>query len=330
MDKPLVSIIIPVYNSAAFIEETIQSAIQQTWPNKEIILVDDGSTDDSLVIIKQYESAAVKVFTQENKGAAAARNKGLAEAKGHYIQFLDADDLISNTKMEEQVNLLINYPDYIGLCSTVHFFDGDDPHKQPVLTEWYKDGSEDPIDFLIKLYSGGLIGPEYGGMIQPNAWLTPRQLIDKAGPWNETLSVDDDGEFFCRIVLASQGVKFSKNGLNYYRKFNHQQSLSAKKNKKNMDSAVTAIDLKYKYLKAVTTDPIVNTIFARHYWWTGVLAYPQFKQLSANCIKKARQYGYSGEKYVGGTSGHVIAKILGWKIARLMAWYRHEFKNEWI
>jgi glycosyltransferase involved in cell wall biosynthesis len=88
MPNPLVSIIIPVYNAASFINETINSALQQTWPNKEIIIVDDGSTDDSLILAKKFEGDIVKIFSQQNKGASAARNKGLAEAKGDYIQFL--------------------------------------------------------------------------------------------------------------------------------------------------------------------------------------------------------------------------------------------------
>ena len=69
----------------------------------------------------------------------------------------------------------------------------------------------------MKLYTGNDIKPGYGGMIQPNAWLTPRALIDKAGMWNEFRSPDDDGEFFCRVVLASAGIKFSDTGINYYR-----------------------------------------------------------------------------------------------------------------
>jgi hypothetical protein len=171
--------------------------------------------------------------------------------------------------------------------------------------------------------------PGYGGMIADHSWLTPRKLIEAAGPWNENLSLDDDGEFFCRVVLASTGIKFSSEGLNYYRKFNTQRSLSAQKSKKGIESAILAIDLKLGYLKARSQDPIVGRVFAKHYWWTGVLAYPQFKSLSAYCIRKAKQLGYSGEKYVGGRSGHILAAVLGWKAARLMARYSQLFKKSW-
>src|SRR5580698_4662849 len=96
---PLVSIIIPSYNSENHLAETIKSALSQTWVNKEIIIIDDGSTDSSVQIAKGFESN-VKVLVQKNKGASAARNAGLKEAKGDYIQFLDSDDLLSPDKIE--------------------------------------------------------------------------------------------------------------------------------------------------------------------------------------------------------------------------------------
>ena len=99
----LVSILIPSYNAEEWIEETIQSALSQTWPRKEIIIVDDGSTDNSLRIAKEYESNSVKVISQENSGAAVARNKALEYAQGDYIQWLDADDLLAPDKIEKQL-----------------------------------------------------------------------------------------------------------------------------------------------------------------------------------------------------------------------------------
>ena len=107
MDKqPLVSIIIPVYNAEKYLADSITSAVSQTWPNKEIIVVDDGSTDQSLKVAKGFESDVVSVFFCENKGASAARNFGLRLAKGGYIQFLDADDLLRHDNIEKQFHAL--------------------------------------------------------------------------------------------------------------------------------------------------------------------------------------------------------------------------------
>ena len=95
---PLVSILIPAYNSEKWIKSTIQSALNQTYSNKEIIIVDDGSTDNTLNIAKQFESDILKVIFQKNQGASAARNKALSISQGDFIQWLDSEDLISNDK----------------------------------------------------------------------------------------------------------------------------------------------------------------------------------------------------------------------------------------
>ncbi len=109
--SPLVSILIPCYNSEQWLAETIESALAQTWKNIEIIIVDDGSTDNSLAIAKSFESSIVKVISQENKGASTARNIALKEAQGDFIQYLDADDLLAPDKIELQVGLLENNGD---------------------------------------------------------------------------------------------------------------------------------------------------------------------------------------------------------------------------
>ena len=93
--SPLVSILIPAYNAERWIAETIGSALGQTWPRKEIIVVNDGSTDQTLSVVQKFASKTVSVVTQENKGVCAARNKAYELCQGDYIQWLDADDLLS-------------------------------------------------------------------------------------------------------------------------------------------------------------------------------------------------------------------------------------------
>jgi glycosyltransferase involved in cell wall biosynthesis len=311
--EPLVSIIIPLYNSALHLHETIESVINQTWPNKELILIDDGSSDNSLNIARQYQNDWVKVYSQANQGASAARNKGLQYAKGDCIQFLDADDLLSSNKIAEQVNLLKTHPNKIALCRMVHFFEGTDPYDannrgdEIIFSE-----TDSPVQFLTGLW-GGL--EHDAAMVTVHSWLTPRHIIEKAGPWNEGLSVDDDGEYFCRVILNSKGVIKSA-GTSYYRKYKHQKSLSAKKNSDSINQQLKAIDLKYANVKSLASNPSINKAFARQYWWLGVAAYPDFKDVSRTCVQKARELKYDGPKYVGGPKGHFLTKIFGWKAAR--------------
>src|ERR1700730_16025191 len=101
--KPLVSILIPAYNAEKWIADTIRSALAQTWPRKEIIIVDDGSADQTLRLAPQFASATVSVVTQENQGASAARNKAFDLCQGDYIQWLDADDLLPRDKIAKQM-----------------------------------------------------------------------------------------------------------------------------------------------------------------------------------------------------------------------------------
>jgi glycosyltransferase involved in cell wall biosynthesis len=101
MTGPLVSILIPAYNAEPWIAETIGSALAQTWSNKEIIVVDDGSSDQTLRIAKLFAGKTVSVVTQVNQGAAAARNRAYSLCQGDYIQWLDADDLLDRDKVSQ-------------------------------------------------------------------------------------------------------------------------------------------------------------------------------------------------------------------------------------
>src|SRR5262249_57060076 len=101
--KPLVSILTPAYNAAEWIADTLESAVAQTWPRKEIIVVDDGSRDRTLSIAQRFVSRGVKVLSKANAGAAAARNTALSISHGDYIQWLDADDLLAPDKVASQI-----------------------------------------------------------------------------------------------------------------------------------------------------------------------------------------------------------------------------------
>ncbi|GAB3927694.1 glycosyltransferase family 2 protein [Mucilaginibacter myungsuensis] len=319
--EPLVSIIIPAHNAAKHVRETVQCALDQTWPNKEVIVVNNGSTDATLEILQNIPG--IKLIDSKVTSASAARNVGLAAAEGNYIQFLDADDLLSPDKITSQIACLDGTNEVLSFCPAVLFNDGEDPLSIAPDSHWFSAKQYEPADLLKKLYAGEDQLPGYGGFITVHSWLTPRAVIDKAGPWNEDLTTDDDGEFFCRVALASKGIKFCDKGVNYYRKHQNAGSLSTQKTLKSFESTVLATDLKYKWLKAANADPIIDKIFARFYWWTGIMAYPRFKNLSTKCITTAKGLGYEGDKYVGGKSGHLISKFLGWRMARLFSYYKH-------
>lgn len=320
--NPLVSVIIPLYNAENYIGETIQNILNQTYYPIEIIIIDDGSTDTSLSIAKSYEGKKVKVFSQTNKGASAARNYGLKEAEGDFIQFLDADDLLSANKIEEQVKLLINHPSKIVSSFTVHFFDSTEiGNEQSEINHPFLFDSDIPADFLLNLYGGN----GDGGMITIHSWLTPMKIIEKAGFWNEELSVDDDGEFFCRVILASDGVIYETKGINYYRKYRNNRNLSAQTNYKAMKSCLNALLLKQKHFEFYANDSRYKDAFARSHTRLALQSYPQFKDIVSICFDNIKQLG--GSKYdvtIGGPKIEYIKRIFGWKLARL---FQHYFQN---
>jgi glycosyltransferase involved in cell wall biosynthesis len=103
---PRASIIIPCRDGAAWLGEAIESCLGQSWPNLQIVVVDNGSTDGSLDLAKRYEARGITVLTCERAGASAARNAGLKHADGDLIQFLDADDILDADKIRRQVERL--------------------------------------------------------------------------------------------------------------------------------------------------------------------------------------------------------------------------------
>src|SRR3954468_792610 len=107
---PLISILVPVYNAEKWLAEALQSAVDQTWPRKEVIVVDDGSTDGSLSVGRRFESPGVKIVRTAHGGQTAALNRALTDAQGDYVQYLDADDVLAPNKLTSQVQRLMREP----------------------------------------------------------------------------------------------------------------------------------------------------------------------------------------------------------------------------
>lgn len=318
MTDQLVSIIIPVHNAGRYIGDAIRSALNQTWPEKEIIIVDDGSTDNSVAVAEIYQKEQVRIIRQDNRGASAARNTGIAAAKGNYIQFLDADDLLHPEKISSQMRALGGADNLTAVGGTVHFTDGSDPFI--TTAEFGKNERIDPVYFLLRLLGGDIVEKGHEGMIQPNAWLTPKKLIMQAGPWNEELTLDDDGEFFCRVVLQSKEVLYVRESINYYRKYNASKSLSSGKNEQSMRSQLLSNELKYMHLKGATTDPLVDKVMAKVFKANAVQFYPEHSYLyrvAMNHVKAAGDSNYVPA--LGGPLVEFIKTLFGWRVAKILA-----------
>src|SRR5437899_6346759 len=241
---PLVSILIPAYNAEPWIADTIQSALGQTWPNKEIIVVNDGSRDQTLSVARRFASKTVSVVTQENLGASAARNKAIALSQGDYIQWLDADDLLSPDKIRKQMAAAVEKSQgkRTLLASGWGYFKHRPSKAKFVPTPLWCDLS--PVEWLVRKMSQNL-------HMTNTTWLVSRELTDAAGPWHTRLSLDDDGEYFCRVLLASAGTQFISEAKSFYRMSGFSSLSKVDRSDKKLESLWQSMQLHTGYLRSL-------------------------------------------------------------------------------
>jgi len=317
---PTVSILVPAYNAERWIAEALESALAQTWKQTEIIVVDDGSRDQTRLVADRYQSAGVKVFHQQNEGSAAARNHAFAESRGDFIQYLDADDLLSPDKIAEQVELLQrNPPRMLAVSPWTYFFDGQAPAEGRAQDQWPVADCDDPVNFLVEL-----MGPNgQFAEVPPGAWLTPRSLAAKAGAWDHLRSPDDDGLYFARVVLASAGIRRSPHGRFYYRKHPQGGSLTSTRSQQLVRGAFATTDLKVKLLLARTQEPRAKSAAVHAYMHRAFEAYPFCPEVTDMALQRVRELG--GTSFVPPFptwKGQLLSRLIGWKAAkRAQTWW---------
>lgn len=322
MLQQLVSIIIPNYNSIAYIKETLESVFNQTYKNIEIIVVDDGSTDGSFEFIANLNKPNLRLVKNPKKGACAARNYGLELANGDYIQFLDSDDVLDPDKIGAQVKCLQNENEKVAVCSTRHFYES---IEEGVITDTsFLYDTENPHEFLLNLY--GADGKNHN-MVAQHAWLTPKVVIDRAGFWNEDLIKDQDGEFFCRVVMASKGICFAPNVLCYYRKHKRKGSISSGKSEKHLLSQLNALNSKAQQLKEFENTQEYKNAMALQYKILAIDAYPEHNNLYREAISNTNLFGGSiFEPVLGGKIIESVKSIFGWRAAKSFSYWIHKLK----
>lgn len=241
--KPLVSILIPAYNAEKFIEQTLHSAVSQTWERKEIIIVDDGSTDQTLNIARRFESPSVRLFSQKNQGAAAARNKAFSLCQGDYIQWLDADDLLAPDKIALQMRVLETCASRRTLVSGEWGRFLYRPYcAKFVPTALWCDLT--PVEWLVRKMGQNLF-------LQTATWLVSRELTESAGPWNTMLLGDDDGEYFCRVILKSNIIRFVPDSKVYYRDVGRGSLSYIGNSDRKIEAQLRSMRLHIQYLRSL-------------------------------------------------------------------------------
>jgi glycosyltransferase involved in cell wall biosynthesis len=307
--KPLVSILIAAYNSEKWITYTLRSAIAQTWSRKEIIVVNDGSTDRTPDLVRPFASQGVVMVSTENRGLCAAQNLAYQSSSGDYIQWLDSDDVLAPDKIERQLSALKESDSNRTLLSSPYapFY-----YRTKVAKFVHSSLCEDlsPLEWLLRKLSENLF-------MQNATWLVSRELTEAAGPWDTRLHFDQDGEYFARVLLASEGTRFVPGTGIYYRMSpSNRVSYIGKSNKKK-DSLLLSLRLYIQYVRSLEDSDRVRQACLSYLrvWYDNF--YPDRPDIVAEVQKLAAELGGSLEpprlrwKYAW------IRPVLGWDTAKL-------------
>jgi glycosyltransferase involved in cell wall biosynthesis len=305
---PLVSILIPAYNSQEWLPDTIQSALAQTWPRKEIIIVDDGSRDQTLAVARQFLSKEVNVVTQPNLGASVARNKALSISQGEFIQWLDADDLLAPDKIAKQMEVMEGIGSRRTLLSSSwgSFFYRSDRARFSATPLW-----EDltPNEWLFRKLDANLF-------MQTAVWLVSRELALAAGPWDIRLSYDDDGEYFARVIMASDGTKFVPESKVHYRLSGAGSLSYIGRSSRKQDSLLRSMQLHVGYLLSLEGGGRVRSACLKYLQRNLIYFYPERPELVKLLEELAGELGGRLKTPRLPPKYHWIQRAFGWDTAK--------------
>lgn len=305
--EPLISVCMPAYNAEQYIAEAIRSVIDQTYKNWEIIIVNDGSTDDTQVVIDQFgKDERIKLVKTINGGAARARNIAYSHSRGEYIMFFDADDVISPDYLKTQVYKASENSDTLIMADWGRFYN----NKPAIVTI-------EPVMYNELAFDEWINDYWYNAnpMTNPGRALLPKTLIEKAGLWNESLSLNDDLEFFTRIMLHAEKIIFNHEAVLAYR--SGVSGLSSHTGKDAFNSLFISIELSLKMaLNRYGNRGMVRKSCAN--MWQGFIydVYP----LHPDLIKKAQ--GHLSKlpapsiAYPCGGYTKLLVNVIGWKMAK--------------
>ncbi|MCX2575915.1 glycosyltransferase family 2 protein [Pedobacter sandarakinus] len=302
----LVSFCIPAYNAERTIKATLASICAQTYLEIEIIVIDDGSYDNTFLCAKGIEDPRVFSYRINNSGAAAARNEAYKRSNGEFIIFFDADDIIP-------VDFLANQ---------IHKLDG--RKKSLVMSGWgrfYDDSLETFSENFIP--SGTLTFVEWieqywmdcNPMTNPGRALLPRDLVEEAGLWDETLSLNDDLEFFTRVFAKCDSIILNPSSKLYYRSGHY--GISAQKNGSAYQSLATSVIMATRLaVKIFPNNKMVKAASANMLKSCVYEIYPSSQSLVATLEKEISKLVPPTVKFQSSGVTGILKLLLGWKLTK--------------
>ena len=257
-NKPLVTVIIPVYNNAEYIQHTLESVYDQTYKNHEIIVIDDGSSDESPKILAE-QGRRIKLLTQKNEGAAVARNRGLERASGEFIAFLDGDDLWVEDNLERKIRILQHQPSVVGVFSNFSIFGDNILHEDGIfylypLFKRIKKSIAEIFQFqqgdtnFEKYYFGNIFDSLFwGNFILTSTCVFRKQEILSLGNFKSKLITQQDYDYFLRIAQKFPLAYLDKICTHYRR---HPKQLTDRSNiERIFRTVISILDLYRDFFK---------------------------------------------------------------------------------
>jgi glycosyltransferase involved in cell wall biosynthesis len=304
---PKVSIIIPAYNASLFIGDAIRSALSQTYAALEVVVVDDGSVDDTARIVQAINESRLRYIYQQNQGQSTAINRGVSLSSGDYIKLLDADDWMNPAHVASQVKALNGSVNNVASCRWGYFLND---FLSPVVRDEVTNVSyDDPMQWMFD----SLAKDE--GMMGGWMWLMPRRIWEATGGYDESLTLYNDVHFSTKLLLAAKGVRFAPDAVYSYRR-GVATSMSVDQGYKTMESIFRASDMAVQLLIERNAFPEFRQLFADRLQMWLYRFYPHFPDLVRRAERRIAELGGSNLKMPGGHLQKMLLPIIGWKGVR--------------
>jgi glycosyltransferase involved in cell wall biosynthesis len=301
----LVSIIMPAYNAASTIADSIASALGQTHREVELIVIDDGSRDATPDIVSGVRDSRIVLHRNNRQGVSAARNQGLKAAQGDCIKYLDSDDMLNDTALERQLARLAEF-DGLALCTSSwgRYYHSLADLRFVRSADWQ---DLDPMSFL-ELSIGG------GGTMPVMTWLIPQVLARKVGDWPVGAQLCEDTEYGTRLALGAERVLFCNEAWGYYRT-KPSGSLSATRDAETFRHALACVERICDLILQGESSPRVRRMlanFCRRYTIqvTGIDS-----GLACRADALVAKFGGSSVEPSGGRLYMGLSRVLGWRTA---------------
>jgi glycosyltransferase involved in cell wall biosynthesis len=313
-----VSVVIPCYNAERWVGQAVQSCIDQTHRPIEVIVVDDGSTDNSkraVLAAARNVEITVRLIESEHKGASAARNQGLAAATGNYVQFLDADDLMSPRKIELQAAVAAHNHETVP-CGPWAWL-------RPLNGFWTTEPLGKHMDCAGDLVYQWLEGHFFA----VHCFLWPRKTVVDLGGWDESLSGCQDGDLFIRAALKGVKICFVPESVVYYRRGHVQNSLSTRRDLDSLKSRILVLDKAQAALESRSDLQKYRAVLAqRHYALARAYALDQPDE-ARKCFRRFMRLSPDGRLPIS-MADYVVTRLLGLVMKeRLLQEYRALWRN---